>query len=809
MTLQTRRSRALVRALSTAVVVVTLTALTPFARGQSAPAKSEGQEEKISHEGIAPKGNTVHHFFSADREKKYRKQQANTNSTGFNCSNPPVAGNCSGAALVYNGGPVMRNPTNYLIFWNPQAPTGNPNVSAGFPAGFKAGIENFFQNLSGTPFYNIVTQYNDKSGSPVPNSESLGAPSWVDNTTVAPSGCDGTPTGAVAATPHCPLADSDIQNEVKVALAANPTWLQPPQINVEYFVFTPTGIGECSNQAAPVPPATIGVWQCFAINGGVGPNENGAFCAYHSAFSASSTSGTIYAYEPFASDGNCHSINFGFNTPNFNNFPNGAAVDIQLSPVSHEMVESNTDPLPGINTAWQGPSPANGSDEIGDKCAYVYGFIAPDGTDMVLNGNRYQIQTEFSNDLVAACGGANAPPYCACTKRYGPAPAVSVPPVTFGEVQSGASVQQTVQIQNTGEGALNILDVALSNASSCPAPIIGNQTCFFLLNTPPTAATVLGSESVTANVQFAPQSGSLFASPTANLLVDTDQTTFDPANDGTIDNEVSTTLTATVGVHPIALCKPAVVPTDPNMCSTANASVNNGSYDPDGEAVSVTQSPAGPYTLGTTNVTLTVVDNGPDLQSATCSSTVTVQDMQKPTITCPAPQTILCTSSSGAAATLNPTVFDNCPGVISSCVPPSGSTFGFGTTPATCTATDTSGNMSSCMTSVTVADVPPVIASVVASPNVLRPPNKKLDPVKILVADTDVCDPNPVCSISAVATNSGPAVAGSDYVLTGPLSLELRASGNGGHALTYIVSVTCEDHHGGRTTAQTTVQAPL
>ena len=115
-------------------------------------------------------------------------------------------------------------------------------------------------------------------------------------------------------------------------------------------------------------------------------------------------------------------------------------------------------------------------------------------------------------------------------------------------------------------------------------------------------------------------------------------------------------------------------------------------------------------------------------------------------------QTILCTSASGAAANLHPTVFDNCPAVTASCLPPSGSTFGFGTTSVTCTATDASGNSSNCPTSVTVVDVPPVISSVVASPNVLRPPNKKLDPVTILVKDTDVCDPNPVCSISAVAT---------------------------------------------------------
>lgn len=157
---------------------------------------------------------------------------------------------------------------------------------------------------------------------------------------------------------------------------------------------------------------------------------------------------------------------------------------------------------------------------------------------------------------------------------------------------------------------------------------------------------------------------------------------------------------------------------------------------------------------------------------------------------------------------LSPTFADNCPGVTASCVPTSGSTFGFGLTPYTCTATDGSSNTSSCTSTVTVTDVPPAIQSLVASPNVLRPPNKKLDPVTIIVKDTDTCDPSPVCSITGVTANAGPAPAGS-VVITGPLTLELRAAGNGGHALTYIVSVTCNDAHGGSTVAQTTVQAPL
>jgi hypothetical protein len=659
----------------------------------------------------------------------------------------------------------MRNPTNYLIFWQP---TGG--VASAFPAGYQAGIEKYFENIGGTPYYNIVTQYTDKSGTPVPNAASLGGPSWTDTTTAAPSGCDGTATGTVGSTPHCPLTDADIQNEVSVALAANPQW-DPPGINVEYFVYTPANVGECDG------PGSDGNQQCFDINGGVGPSQDGAFCAYHSYFS----SNTIYAFMPFASLGSC----YGPSDVQALGYPNTATLDVVISPSSHEMIESNTDPL--IN-AWKGAG-AN-SDEIGDKCAYIYGYVAPDGTNVVLHGNRFQIQEEYSND------SGN------CTKRYGPDPVVGVPGIlAFGEVQAGTSSQVGSTIQNNGGGDLNILNIRLGSESD-------GFNYYSLVNGQPTGATLPSGESLTANVQFAPSSSALFGSPSDTLIVDTDQTPCTVNGScATSSTTAFANISGTIGVSPDALCNSTTVSTDPNLCSNATASVNHGSFDPDGEGVTVTQSPAGPYTLGTTPVTLTVVDNSPDHATAHCGANVVVKDMQAPNISCPAAQTVSCTSSSGAAVSITPTVFDNCPAVTSSCVPSSGSTFGFGTTSVTCTATDASGNTNSCPTSVTVTDVPPVISSVVASPGVLSPPNKKMDPVTILVKDSDVCDAAPVCSISGVSVAGSPAAA-SDYSITGPLTLLLRANGNGGHAKTYIVAVTCSDHHGGSTSAQTSVSAP-
>lgn len=80
---------------------------------------------------------------------------------------------------------------------------------------------------------------------------------------------------------------------------------------------------------------------------------------------------------------------------------------------------------------------------------------------------------------------------------------------------------------------------------------------------------------------------------------------------------------------PGASCQIVTVAAGANC--TAEASINNGSFDPDGDAITVTQSPAGPYSLGTTDVTLTVTDsNG---ASSQCMATVTVVDSTAPTIT--------------------------------------------------------------------------------------------------------------------------------------------------------------------------------
>jgi hypothetical protein len=58
---------------------------------------------------------------------------------------------------------------------------------------------------------------------------------------------------------------------------------------------------------------------------------------------------------------------------------------------------------------------------------------------------------------------------------------------------------------------------------------------------------------------------------------------------------------------PIAICQNKVVPA--GRFGVADTSIDNGSRDPDNDPITLSQSPPGPYPLGTNVVVLTVIDS--------------------------------------------------------------------------------------------------------------------------------------------------------------------------------------------------------
>ena len=71
---------------------------------------------------------------------------------------------------------------------------------------------------------------------------------------------------------------------------------------------------------------------------------------------------------------------------------------------------------------------------------------------------------------------------------------------------------------------------------------------------------------------------------------------------------------------PVVVCQDVTVTADSS--GTANVFIGNGSFDPDGDSITITQSPPGPYSIGQTTVAVTVEDHNDATSS--CQAVVTV-----------------------------------------------------------------------------------------------------------------------------------------------------------------------------------------
>lgn len=239
---------------------------------------------------------------------------------------------------------------------------------------------------------------------------------------------------------------------------------------------------------------------------------------------------------------------------------------------------------------------------------------------------------------------------------------------------------------------------------------------------------------------------------------------------------------------PVAKCKDVTVsvPADAMMC-LADASIDDGSFDPDGPAFTCVQAPTGPYPPGgPTAVTLTCTDNFGE--SSSCTANITVQDLTPPAIMCPGAQTAECVNGSATVNYGNATASDVCGVVSVGCEPPSGSTFDLGDTIVECTAIDTSENKSDCQFNVAVVDTTPPTVTV-GGAGELWPPNHdyvavSLDQCGIEindqcqgVIDLDNANPTITCVTSdEVENDGGDGTTAADMVISiDGTSVNLRA----------------------------------
>jgi hypothetical protein len=173
----------------------------------------------------------------------------------------------------------------------------------------------------------------------------------------------------------------------------------PSDYNHEYVMLTPKHVASCFNAGSTASKTNVCTIDHYPSAG---------YCAYHTMFGPNyPVSGTVYANMPYpiyhspvgftcGTDASGHGT---IESPNFNGSASSMDADVEVSPLSHEIMESITDP----NTT-NGWFDAIGN-ENGDDCAYVYGngtFTDMGGTpgmlyNQTINGHHYITQEEFSN----------------------------------------------------------------------------------------------------------------------------------------------------------------------------------------------------------------------------------------------------------------------------------------------------------------------------------------------------------------------------------------------------------------------------
>jgi len=324
------------------------------------------------------------------------------NTVGAAC----IAENSDCTKLSYNGGPVQHAERDYLFFWTP---SGHSTASA-YRAGLTTWLSEFaaLKYTAGNPF-SVNQQYYDNSGaggthSFVPYAVTYGG-TIVDTAAYPASGC---PLGGLSV---C-LTDAQLAAQLSSYLTSHPTL--PKGINTEYFIMTPVNVRSCFD---------AGGTSCSYTS----------FCGYHS-FTGSGATQIVYADMPWAYNVSGCDVNLAFGA----GYANADGIDPVVGIFSHELSETMTDP--NLN-AWIQNGGTDNGDEIGDKCAYIYGGGGYGSTSGLSNnglgfwnvaagGDQYLMQLEFDN-RISSCAIKDTDTQPALTISIVPNPPVHGSSATF------------------------------------------------------------------------------------------------------------------------------------------------------------------------------------------------------------------------------------------------------------------------------------------------------------------------------------------------------------------------------------------
>ncbi|HNW98961.1 MAG TPA: HYR domain-containing protein [Bacteroidales bacterium] len=442
-------------------------------------------------------------------------------------------------------------------------------------------------------------------------------------------------------------------------------------------------------------------------------------------------------------------------------------ISITLNPVAAPAV-GNAGTITGPSKIILGSTGNNYSIPV-VRGATSYNWTLPPGSVVTAGANTNSITFNASN--TSWCGDVVVTPINNCNTGGSATKAVCLGNELFtGIVTSPLCSGQSLNVTYTASGifaAGNIFTVQLSDAT-------GNFTT-------PVSIGSLTSTALSGSIPVTIPSG--LTSGTAYRIRVTANS---PVLNG-IDNGSN----ITINPVPVVLTKSFTTQLDAsgNASIVAN-DVNNGSGDACGiAAISVSPNTFTCANIGNNNVTLTVTDvNG---NSASATAVVTVQDKVAPVITCPGDQTQNATQMSGAY--INDfrglvTVTDNCDNApVLTQLPIHTPLTQLGVpVPVTITATDASGNTSSCTFNVTLVDV--------TAPTIICGPDMNISIANsdcswilsgISPSAWDIYDPNPVITFNPPLGT----------VFNGPqtIALTCTATDHSGNASSCTMNITLKD----------------